>query len=326
MSGDPGLTASPWVSVELDDGSVAVDGVPVPVEGDPEDRYLAALQQVASGVAEPLGRPVGVTVSGGSGVVSHLAVHPDGTVESIEELVRAASAPVEVPAPRAPAPSVARAGARRRDGASLDPRRRLAAVAGVVALGAGAVVVAPLFNGSSGDTASSSIGTPRLVDTTPTSVEQDAGDAAAAPRLVGTRPLRLRVVLTATVTSPAPRELLLTLPATAHRVRVTVRVSASDGRVVVRRLWLGPRSPRRVALADVASGPARWSVRAGGARPATGRVVVMSLPPAAPPPAPPVPAAPTTPGPGAGGGNGGGSGGGHGGPSADPTPIDPDDL
>ena len=103
MDDDPGLRPEPWVSIELRDGVVRVDGDPV-LGGSPEDRYLRAVRRVAEEVATPLARRVGVTVSDARGVVTHLAVSPDGTTESIEELVRAATAAPESPAGEAGRP------------------------------------------------------------------------------------------------------------------------------------------------------------------------------------------------------------------------------
>lgn len=356
---DPGLSASPWVAVELGPGGVTVDGVPVQGDGTAEGRYLAALQQVADEVAAPLGRRVGVTVSGAAGVVGHLAVHPDGTVDSIEELVQAAHAPaaVVVPAARAespaspppPAPPPAPpAGAPPARGG-----RRTLVVASAVLLAAAAVVAAPLVNGRDGELASSSNVDPAAAVGDEAGggqgdddvVEAAAGDlaaeapadaptGAAAQNVLAASVLRMRVPLAADVASTAPCEVTLMLPATSRVVRAEVRLRAADGRVVVRRLRLAPGRSGEVVVTDVAPGTARWSVRAPGAVAAAGRVAVM----APPPEPPPAPAAPSGSGTSSGGGSSstagggaqpssGGNGGGSSGGQPDPTvPIDPDDL
>ena len=307
---DPGISASPWVRVELRGGSVLVDGVPVEADGTPEGRYLHALQQVAQEVATPLGRRVGVTVTDGRGPGSHLAVHPDGTVDSLEELVRAAHAPSSAPpalTPLVPSRPVARA---------TRSRRRLGVVAAALVVAATIVVVAPLLDGGGGDPAASGIGAPEAVGAEPTTAALGEGAAqAAAQRVVSSPELRLRVVLAPRATSTAAGEVVLVVPATPRAVRVEVRLVTSDGRIVVRRLRVAPGSPGRVVLVGLAPGAARWSVRAPGAEGLGGELNVLAPPPA--------PASPSQPASGGGGGGGGGKGGQ---PHADPVvPIDPDD-
>lgn len=351
---DPGLSSSPWVAVELSAGAVTVDGAPVQGDGTAEGRYLAALQQVADEVATPLGRRVGVTVSGAAGVVGHLAVHPDGTVDSIEELVQAAHAPAarvvpvardESAVPAAPPPP-ARTAATPAGAAPARGGRRTLVVASAVLLAAAAVVAAPLVNGRDGELASSSGGDAAAAigeaDTGAGDgvVEASAGGptaetppAAVAQEVLAASVLRLRVLLVADVTSTAPGEVTLRLPATPRVVRAEVRLRAADGRVVVRRLRLGPGRSGEVVVTDLAPGAARWTVRAPGAVASAGPVVVMAPPPEPPAPAAaPAPAAPAPSGsagggaPSAGGGNAG-NGGGSSGSQPDPTvPIDPDDL
>ena len=345
---DPGLSASPWVSVRLEAGAVTVDGLPVQADGTAEGRYLAALQQVADEVATPLGRRVGVTVAGAGGVVNHLAVHPDGTVDSIEELVRDAHAPAAtvVPTARAerivasptaaPIPAPARVRRRR-------PRSTLVAAAAVL-LAAGAVVAAPLVNGRDGELASSTSSDLGALPAAPglgaggdaadvpaaavDAPEAEPVEAVAAQQVLAGPRLLKRPVLAATATSTAPGEVTLRLDAPARAVHAEILVQTSDGRRVVRRLRLGPGRPTVVVLADLEPGRATWLVR-GRSRhvvPDRGQLQVM-----APPPEPAT--APATTGPTApnsqGGQTSGGRSGGHGGggqPAGSPVvPIDPDD-
>ncbi len=343
MGGDPGLNASPWMDVSLDGRAVSIDGVPVQADGTAEGRYLFALHQIAAEVATPLGRRVGVTVTDGRGVVSHLAVHPDGTVDSIEELVRSAGQPVVVPPPRTG--DGAAASSTRQPWVVLGSRRRLIAVVAAVVAAAAAVVAAPLLDGRSGDVASSSIGDAELADAGPDSTVLDttSGGAAApgaassvaaeavAHDVVAAPVLRLRVVLAARVVSDLPCQLSMVAPATSRSVRARVTVITGDGQVLVRRFRLGPDGPATLVLEGLTPGVARWTLAAPGAVPTSGRLSVMPLPPeaaAAPSVAPaPTPTAAPAPAPATTGSNAGGGGGNNGGdPQADPVvPIDPDD-
>ena len=346
MSGDPGLNASPWMDVALDGRAVSIDGVPVQADGTAEGRYLFALHQIAAEVATPLGRRVGVTVTDGRGVVSHLAVHPDGTVDSIEELVRSANEPVVVPAPRAG--GGAAAPSTRQPWVVLGSRRRLIAVVAAVVAAASAVVAAPLLDGRSGDVASSSIGDAEPADAGPdSSVRDTTSGGSAAPGaassvaaeavahdVVAAPVLRLRVVLAARVVSDLPCQFSMVAPATSRSVRARVTVVTGDGQVLVRRFRLGPDGPATLVLEGLTPGVTRWTLAAPGAVPTSGRLSVMPLPPeaaaapavapaptAAPAAAAPAPAPSTT---GRNSGGGGGNGGGD--PQADPVvPIDPDD-
>ncbi len=349
---DPGLSASPWVVVELGSGGVTVDGVPVQADGTPEGRYLAALQQVADEVAAPLGRRVGVTVSGATGVVGHLAVHPDGTVDSIEELVRAAHAPAALVVPAARAERAAPPPSPPSEppvGASPAPRggRRMLVVASAVLLAAAAVVAAPLVNGRDGELASSSSVDPAAAagevagaapdDDVVGAVASGDGAADAVPTatvahdVLAAPVLQMRVPLTADVASSGPCEVTLVLPATARVVRAEVRLRTADGRVVVRRLRLGPGRSGQIVVTDLAPGTARWSLQAPGAVAASGQVAVMA-PPEPPPPAPTSSSSSGSSSPPSGGGqpsagSGNGSNGSSGGQSSpDPVvPVDPDD-
>jgi hypothetical protein len=352
--GERGLSPSPWVAVELRAGTVIVDDKPVRAVGSANDRYHAALQQIAVDVAAPLDRPVGVSVSDLSGGVSHLAVDPDGTVVSIAELVRAAHATVPLVLPPVlEEPEPAAAPPRRRS------RRPLVAIAAALLVVAGATLVVPLIGGRDGDVASSTIGS----DLTPVVAEAEdattggagAGSleerpgvvTAVAHRVISGRVIRPRIRLAATVVSTAPRQLTVSLATTIRPVLVELRAVAADGHAVVRRLRLGPERPGSVVLTDVAAGRATWRVTAPRAFPDAGWLAVMAPQPevvatstTASPPAGASTGGPSTGGAPSGGApsgggqgtakggssGGGGSGGGSGQPTADPVvPIDPDD-
>lgn len=318
---DTGICASPWVSVELQGRAVLLDGEPVEADGTPEGRYLQALHQIAHEVAAPLGRGVGVTVSSARGLVGHLVVRPDGTVDSLEDLVREANATPSA-APRAPSrPGLTAAG----PPAARSHRRSLAVVAAAGLVAAGIVLVAPLIDGG-GEPAATGIGAPEAIGAEPAGAAVAGADVAAAgvaevvvaQQVLGATELRRRVDLASTrASSPATGELVLLFPALPRAVDVVARVVDSDGQIVVRRLRVTPGTPARLEIAGLAAGPARWSARAPGALPGAGALSILAPAPVAPPPAQSQPVE----------NPGGGGGGKHGGDThADPVvPIDPDD-
>lgn len=271
MDGDPGLSQEPWVRVELRDGGVQVDGVPVQLAGSAEDRYLAALQQVARDVAAPLGRRVGVTVMDASGVVAHLAIHPDGSADSIDDLVRAARSPVVVPQPRGPVVAQSRGVTV----AAADPgggsrARRLRVLLGAAGLAAvlvtGIAVLSEAVGGSPSGPAAQEV-----LQDTPVAAAADLRDVS--PGALLQRRLRLEPV----VVADGPCRVRITLRPAARPTQVTVRLRPADGPVVQRRLML-EQGARSLVLTDVAPGPARWHVSAPGARQVSGRIEVMPPP------------------------------------------------
>ena len=316
MDGDPGLAPSPWVSVELRDGGVYVDGTPVEVVGAPEDRYLAALQRIADRVAVPLGRRVGVSVNDGRGV-THLAIHPDGTAESIEDLVREATR-VEAAAAASPEPEPARRPRLR------DRPGRPVLWAATALLGVSAVVGAAVAVGAATDRAATDLAGAAA----PATADPSMAAATSTPTVTVTRWRNPSVTLVSDASALGRGRLLLLVGADAPRVRVVVRVVTADGSRQVRRVVLHG-GIRRLVLRSLPGGEAAWRISARGAKPLRGTVLVTPLPPPPPPPAAapvtsPAPAGPST---APGGRSGGGRGQGSGQSDAAPViPVDPDDL
>lgn len=286
MGDDPGLRPDPWVSIELREGRVFVDGKPVPVTGPPEDQYLLALHRVAEEVAAPLGRRVGVTVSDTRGVVTHLALDPDGNAESIEDLVRAASAPTfataTATAAAQPSPDVR---TRRR---RIRPVGLAAATAVLlVALAVGAATVLSPTSGRSEER--------EPADPPGAAVAGPArAPARSATRVVVTPRWREpRLALVADLAPGRRGRVVLLVGATAPRARVHLRLRPASGAVVRRTVVLHGRI-RRLVLDDLAGGVAAWRITARGARALTGTVAVRRPAPPTAPTTVPVSAVPSS--------------------------------
>lgn len=351
MNEDPGLAAHPWVKIELLDGRVSVDGTVMDRAGSPEDGYLAALQYVADEVATPLGRRVGVTVYDKGGVVSHLAVQPDGHTQAIEDLVREAAAPAlprgaseassavasAVPAASAPGTPAFPLRESPRDGAV---RRRWAPVGG--ALAAAAIVVGAIVGGMTLSGLDGSAGDDLSVASADTTAEL-ATDPTVTP---GAVPIEVRWArpddaLVADVEARGRGEARVLVGATSHAVRATLTFRGANGVTVSCKVMLH-RGITRVLVKDLPGGAVKWTVTARDFRPVSG-VVRVKAPKIAPTTTtmtvdPPVTSAPATVAGGSSGGGkapaktGGGGGGGGGGNNPDGSagnppaiPIDPDD-
>lgn len=290
----------PWVELALRDGLVLLDGERVGGPGSREDRYLAALRRVAEEIATPLGRPVGVTVRDARGVVTHLAIHPDGTAEAV------APPPAAGQAPR-PAPVPASRHRRRREG-TLVPVLAAAVLAAAVAAGA-------------------------LVLHRPGEPDQGAGGPTLQPRpsaTVGEVVVRTRwrpagPALVADVRPHGPGALRVLVGATRRPATVRLALLPSDG-APLRRTVVLHGDIADLTLGGLPDGPLRWRVETSGARPLTGTVRVPALP-VAPAPSPPPPSASTEPVTTSSGGAGRPARPhGHRTPGAAPLiPIDPDD-
>ncbi|MFN8192999.1 MAG: hypothetical protein U0R80_01810 [Nocardioidaceae bacterium] len=317
MQRDLGLSAEPWLTIELRADAVVLDGMPVSGDDPLRERYARVLRRVATEVATPLGRQVGATVVDRQGVVAHLAIHPDGTTDDVDALVAAAAtAPDPVIRLRAGIPATV-AGKRR----GPWSRRMAWGLAGALAAGLTAGGVAAIASVAIDarmpeDTRPMARTSPPAVDgTSPAVVVVDDPSSDPTVRLVALGPGRVRVLL-AHVSVPG---------------RVVVALDPARGDRVVRRL-LAPRGRSSFVVRGLAGGPTAYRVTLPGGERASGS---LRVPPvrhdSAPvlPSSPPSSSAPTVPSStaGAGGGHGGGHGGAQASPEpADVTPIDPDDL
>lgn len=308
MSAESGLSPHPWVSIAVSDGEVSVDGVPLPTTGTLEDRYLVALQHVASQVAAPLGRQVGVTVRDGAGVVTHLAISPEGQATAIEDLVRDSASPPGLADSMAVAAEAAR-----EEPAATPRRRRLWWAAAAVLAVVGGLVAASAFSAADDGSDPTSAESPQSSPSTPT--------ATVTTRAVVTKWRTPRGGLVGAAASPRKGVLRLQLGATRTPVRVVVRITTSTGDTIEKALTLRP-GLRTLQLTGLPGGSASWSATAPRMRPLSGSVRVRGpLPsPLGQPSVAPSPS---------------GQGGGGGKPHRHPTgpgevpptaPIDPDDL
>jgi hypothetical protein len=341
---DPGLAAHPWVKIEIADGRVSVDGTLMGGAGSPEDAYLAALQYVADEVATPLGRRVGVTVYDKGGVVSHLAVQPDGHTQAIEDLVREAAAPV---LPRGAAVSSAAttgavpAAPRRtppfptREPREEQVRRRWAPVGWAVAAAAlvvGAIVAGMAITGA-GNSATDDLSVVSADTTSEPSADPSVTPAALPLEVRWARP---HDALVADVEARGPGAARVLVGATSRSVRATLTFRSADGGTLSCKVTLH-RGITRVLVQDLPGGAVKWTVTARGYRSVSG-VVRVKAPTMAPASQsmtadPPVISAPaTTSGGSSSGGkapakSGGGGGNNPNGSADNPPaiPIDPDD-
>lgn len=266
MDQDPGLTPHPWLSIEIDDGRVSVDGSEIEVPGTTDDTYHAALQRIAEQVATPLGRQVGATVTGPAGASRHVAIHPDGTVEDLDELITAAAAPLPAIAPAEPA-ATAPATPSRRDWPGLLSTRPLVAGAAValVALLSGVVVVSNVW----GDAAKSPAKSDAVrVDADPSESPSPSAESVRA------KPLR---TLAATVRPTGPCQVRVVAGTSPRRAKVTVVFHSPDGTKVVRKVH-AERGQLRLVVEQLPPGRTTWRVRTHGTEAVRGIVRVMPPP------------------------------------------------
>lgn len=325
VSSDTGLSPHPWVSIEVAAGEVTVDGVPLAVSGTLEDRYLAALQHVATNIATPLDRQVGVTVRDGAGLVSHLAISPEGQAIAIEDLVRdarvatataaeaatgteateAAPTPVGVASKVAPAAQVT--------GGGGFGRRRLWWVAAATLAVLGGVLTATAFSAADDGSDPERSTSPGPTPSVPT--------ATVTERAVVAKWHKPKGGLVAEAFSPRRGVLRVQIGTTRAPARVVVTVTSSAGQTVSRRVTVRP-GIQMIQFTGLSGGEATWTATAKQMQPVTGTVRVRG----------PLPAAtsqPSYPAPSQAPASGGGAGKPprNTGPGEVPptAPIDPDD-
>ncbi len=266
MDRDPGLTPQPWLAIETQGERVFVDGSEVEGPGTVADKYAAATARVADEVAAPLGRRVGATVTDADGTSRHVAIHPDGTVEDLDELVSAAAAPLPAAASAVPA---SMGGAGRATGTEWPGRgskRPLVAGAAValVALLSGAVAMSNVW-GESGEPPARS-GTRLAAD--------QSSSASPSTEPAATTPVRS---LAARVRSTGPCQVLVVADTSPRGARVTVVFHSTDGSQVVHRVRAEDGRARLVVEA-LFPGRTTWEVRTEGTEPVRGVVRVMPPP------------------------------------------------
>jgi class 3 adenylate cyclase len=265
------LAAHPWISIETRDGHLFVDGSKVEGPGSAKDQYRAACQRIADEVASPLGRRVGVTVVDAEGVARHVAVHPDGTVEDIDQLIVAASAPLV-------AAGVGAGEAAPEYGVAAPSRsRRPAFWAFAAAL---AVVLSGALAISNGWGRSS---TPQARQATAQVVADPSSSASPAPAAPSASAV-------AEVTPAKPKRLLVgeVKPDGICRVAVLVGTTSGSAKVrIVLRSKDGSTRKRQLSVDDgitevhfeqLPAGRTQWQIRSTGAKPLTGHVYVMPAP------------------------------------------------